>query len=133
MRTLRIIGLCIVFVLGAASSPVNADNTVVVVVTPTAPPDYSYLHDAGKQAFESVGTALGQMLYNVANPKQVVGLRVVIKCNHYDVIEVTYRDGSIKVMDDPRAARGASVDREQLNTLANTLPGFIWRELGCDE
>jgi len=77
---------------------------------------------------------LGITLDDALQAKQVARLSVILKCNHYDVIEVIYRDGSIKVVDDPRApiGRNEPVDRDQLDRLAASLPGFVWGEIECD-
>jgi hypothetical protein len=84
----------------------------------------------------STGTAkqLGSTLDDALQAKQVARLSVIVKCNHYDVIEVIYRDGSIKVVDDPRApiGRNEPLDRDQLDRLATSLPGFVWGEIDCD-
>jgi hypothetical protein len=84
----------------------------------------------------STGAAkqLGSTLDEALQAKQVARLSVIVKCNHYDVIEVIYRDGSIKVVDDPRAPIGRNdpLDRDQLDRLATSLPGFVWGEIECD-
>jgi hypothetical protein len=82
----------------------------------------------------SAAKQLGITLDDALQAKQVARLSVVVKCNHYDVIEVIYRDGSIKVVDDPRApiGRNEPVDRDQLDRLATSLPGFVWGEIECD-
>lgn len=84
----------------------------------------------------STGAAkqLGTTLDDALQAKQVARLSVIVKCNHYDVIEVIYRDGSIKVVDDPRAPTGRNepLDRDQLDSLATSLPGFVWGEIECD-
>jgi hypothetical protein len=89
---------------------------------------------ASPDSTSSVAKQLGITLDDALQAKQVARLSVVVKCNHYDVIEVIYRDGSIKVVDDPRApiGRNEPVDRDQLDRLATSLPGFVWGEIECD-
>jgi hypothetical protein len=112
MCNLHIIGICLSLALGAAL-PANADDTVEAMQT---------------------GQGLEQILGN-AQAKQITKFSVIIKCNHYHLIEVTYRNGSIKVIDDPRASggRNESVDRDNLMALVAILPGFTWGELPCEE
>jgi hypothetical protein len=101
---------------------------------PSAPPDYSWLNNAGKQQAEDTGRELGTMLGGAIQGKQVTKLSVILKCNHYHLIDISYGDGSIKVIDDPRApsGRNEAVDRDKLKALASSLPGFSWGELACD-
>jgi hypothetical protein len=82
----------------------------------------------------SADNRLGITLDDALHSKQVARLSVILKCNHYDVIEVIYRDGSIRVVDDPRApiGRNEPVDRDQLDRLAASFPGFVWGEIECD-
>ncbi len=95
-----------------------------------SPPVSREAQDSSTSAAKQLGTTLDDAL----QAKQVARLSVIVKCNHYDVIEVIYRDGSIKVVDDPRApiGRNEPLDRDQLDRLANTLPGFVWGEIECD-
>jgi len=118
MRSLHIVEMCLSLALAAAAIPANADNSIVTVQP-----------DANAQA------ELGQILGNALLVKQIARLAVIVKCNHYHLIEVTYRNGSIKVLDDPRAPGGRNepMDRDRLETLAATLPGFTWGELPCEE
>ncbi len=88
----------------------------------------------GQDSSTSTARQLGTTLDDALQAKQVARLSVIVKCNHYDVIEVIYRDGSIKVVDDPRApiGRNEPLDRDQLDRLASALPGFVWGEIECD-
>jgi hypothetical protein len=124
---------CCVIALGVATAPASAQNTVVFVQA-----DTQQFVDSVKLSQDmqtSSGTRLSDTLGDALQAKKVARLSVVLKCNHYDVIEVTYRDGSIKVVDDPRApiGRNEPVDRDQLRSLAARLPGFTWGEIECEE
>jgi len=127
--------LCCVMGLGAATVPANAQNAALVV---QANPYAQQLLDSLKRSEDAVanaGSRLGTALSDALQAKQVAKLAVIIKCDRYHLIEVTYRDRSIKVVDDPRALSGRNepVDRDQLKTLAATLPGFTWSEIDCEE
>jgi hypothetical protein len=102
--------------------------------TPTPIPDYSWLHNAGKQQAEDAGNQLGQLLRGAPQGNQATKVSVILKCNHYHLIEISYADGSIKIIDDPRApsGRNEAVDRDKLNAQASSIPGLSWSELPCD-
>jgi hypothetical protein len=123
--------LCCAIALGAAAVPANAQTTVAFVQAYTQQLADSVRLSQGAKT----GTRLSDTLGDALQAKKVARLSVVLKCNHYDVIEVTYRDGSIKVVDDPRApiGRNEPVDRDQLQSLAASLPGFSWGEIECEE
>jgi len=111
----------------------------VLAKTPNTQPDpyaqqFAASFKASQDATTGAGSQLSTTLDDALQAKQVARLSVILKCNHYDVIEVTYRDGSIKVVDDPRApiGRNEPVDRDQLNALVSRLPGFVWGEIECD-
>jgi hypothetical protein len=125
--------LCWAMVLGAATVSANAQNTVALVQA--YPQQFADSVKLNKDAKTSTGIRLSDTLGDALQAKKVARLSVVLKCNHYDVIEVTYRDGSIKVVDDPRApiGRNEPVDRDQLRSLAASLPGFSWGEIECEE
>jgi hypothetical protein len=108
----------------------NANSTAAAVQQP----DYSYPHNAGKQQAADAGHEIGTMLGGAMQGRQVTQLHIILKCNHYHLIDISYGDGSIKVIDDPRApsGRNEAVDRDKLKVLASTLPGFSWGELACD-
>jgi hypothetical protein len=126
--------MCLSLALGAATLPANADNTVVVVQPNPHAQQFVDNLKRNQEAAAQTGQGLGQILGN-AQAKQIAKFSVIIKCNHYHLIEVTYRNGSIKVIDDPRAPGGRNepVDRDNLMALATTLPGFTWGELPCEE
>jgi hypothetical protein len=125
--------LCWAMVLGTATVPANAQNTVAFVQAYTQ--QFADSVKLNQDAKTSTGIRLSDTLGDALQAKKVARLSVVLKCNHYDVIEVTYRDGSIKVVDDPRApiGRNEPVDRDQLRSLAVSLPGFSWGEIECEE
>jgi hypothetical protein len=102
---------------------------------PAPPPDYSYLHDAGKQQMQDAGRGFGQLLGGAIRGKQITKLSVILKCNHYHLIEISYADGSIKIIDDTRgpSGRNEAIDRDKLNAMAANVPGFSWGEATCDE
>jgi hypothetical protein len=122
-----------VIALAAASVPAKTPNTGTGQLDPYVQQFAATLtrsQDSSTGAAKQLGTALDDAL----QAKQVARLSVIVKCNHYDVIEVIYRDGSIKVVDDPRApiGRNEPLDRDQLDSLAISLPGFVWGEIECD-
>jgi hypothetical protein len=124
---------CCVIALTAATVSAKTPNTGTVQTDPYVQLFAASLtrsQDSSTSAAKQLGTTLDDAL----QAKQVARLSVIVKCNHYDVIEVVYRDGSIKVVDDPRApiGRNEPLDRDQLDRLANTLPGFVWGEIECD-
>jgi hypothetical protein len=102
--------------------------------TPAPQPDYSYLHDAGKQQMQDAGSQLGQLLRGALQGNQATKVSIILKCNHYYLLDISYADGSIKVIDDPRGASGRNeaVDRDKLRALASSIPGLSWSELPCD-
>jgi hypothetical protein len=114
----------------------NAGYTAPVQppATPAPQPDYSYLHNAGKQQMENTGSGLAALVAEAGHGYQPAKVSVILKCNHYYLLDVAYTDGSIKVIDDPRApsGRNEAVDRDKLNALVSSIPGFSWRELPCD-
>jgi hypothetical protein len=125
--------VCCVMALTAATLPAKTPNTRTVQIDPYVQQfaaSFTRSADSSTSAAKQLGTTLDDAL----QAKQVARLSVIVKCNHYDVIEVIYRDGSIKVVDDPRApiGRNEPLDRDQLDRLANTLPGFVWGEIECD-
>jgi hypothetical protein len=124
---------CCVMALTAATVPAKTPNTRTVQIDPYVQQfaaSFMRSADSSTSAAKQLGTTLDDAL----QAKQVARLSVIVKCNHYDVIEVIYRDGSIKVVDDPRApiGRNEPLDRDQLDRLAHTLPGFVWGEIECD-
>jgi hypothetical protein len=127
--------LCCVIAFGAATLSANAQNKVAFVQPNPYAQQFVDTLKSSQDGTTSAGSQLGNVLSDALQVKQVARLSVILKCNHYEVIEVTYRDGSIKVVDDPRApiGRNQPVDRDQLRTLAATLPGFTWGELECEE
>jgi hypothetical protein len=84
---------------------------------------------------QDAGSGLGQLLGGAIRGKQITKLSVILKCNHYHLIEISYADGSIKIIDDARApsGRNEAVDRDKLNAMAANVPGFSWGEATCDE
>jgi hypothetical protein len=112
----------------------NTPNTVAVVQPVPYAQQFAASLKGSQDATTSAGTQFGTTLDDALQAKQVARLSVILKCNHYDVIEVTYRDGSIKVVDDPRApiGRNEPVDRDQLKALAASVPGFAWAEIECE-
>ncbi len=124
-----------VVALAVAIVPAIAQKTGAVVQANTYAQQFVDALKRSPDAVTGAGSQLDTMLDDALQAKQVARLSVIIKCDHYEVIEVTYRDGSIKVVDDPRAPSGRNepVDRDQLKSLAATLPGFSWGELGCEE
>jgi hypothetical protein len=82
-----------------------------------------------------VGQGLGQLFGQAIQGRQIIKLSVILKCNHYHLIEISYADGSIKIIDDPRAPSGRNevVDRDRLDVMSSNVPGFSWAELACDE
>jgi hypothetical protein len=124
---------CCVLVLTVAAVPAKTPKTSTARVDPYVQQFAATLtrsQDSATGASKQLGTTLDDAL----QAKQVARLSVIVKCNHYDVIEVIYRDGSIKVVDDPRApiGRNEPLDRDQLDSLASSLPGFVWGEIECD-
>lgn len=120
-------------VLTAATVPAKTPKAGTAQMDPYAQQFAATLtqsQDSSTSAAQQLGTTLDDAL----QAKQVARLSVIVKCNHYDVIEVIYRDGSIKVVDDPRApiGRNEPLDRDQLDRLASALPGFVWGEIECD-
>ena len=120
-----------------AAMAVNASATLAAAPNSQPNPYAQQFAASLKRSQDSTagaGNQLGASLDDALQAKQVARLSVTLKCNHYDVIEVIYRDGSIKVVDDPRAPTGRNepVDRDQLNMLAASLPGFVWGEIECD-
>jgi hypothetical protein len=81
------------------------------------------------------GQGLGQLLGGAIQGKQITKLSVILKCNHYHLVEISYADGSIKIIDDPRAPSGRNevVDRDRLNVMSSKVRGFSWAEVACDE
>ena len=77
---------------------------------PAVQPDYSYLHDAGKAAFNSAGQQLGALIAGATQAKQPTSIVVWITCDHYDSISVGYSDGTSKSTD----MKHAPVDRAEL-------------------
>jgi hypothetical protein len=69
----------------------------------TQPQDYSYLHNAGKQQAEDAGRGIAAIVAEAGQGYQPAKVSIILKCNHYYLLDVTYTDGSIKVIDDPRA------------------------------
>jgi hypothetical protein len=67
----------------------------------TQPQDYSYLHNAGKQAMDNTGQQMGQMLGAALQrqTKRPTDLVLAICDGHYHFATVTYSDGSIKTVD----------------------------------
>jgi hypothetical protein len=122
-------------VIGAAIVPAIAQNRLAALQPNPYAQQFVDNIKRSQDPVTSPGSRLDTMLDDALQAKQVARLSLVIKCNHYDVIEVTYRDGSIKVVEDPRAPSGRNevVDRDQLKNLAATLPGFTWGELACEE
>jgi hypothetical protein len=118
----------------AATVLANTPNTVAVVQPVPYAQQFAASLKGSQDATTSAGTQFGTTLDDALQAKQVARLSVILKCNHYDVIEVTYRDGSIKVVDDPRApiGRNEPVDRDQLKALAASVPGFAWAEIECE-
>jgi hypothetical protein len=124
---------CCLTALAAATALAKTPNTRTPQLDPYVQQFAASLtlnQDSSTGAAKQLGTTLDDAL----QAKQVARLSVIVKCNHYDVIEVIYRDGSIKVVDDPRApiGRNEPLDRDQLDRLATSLPGFVWGEIECD-
>jgi hypothetical protein len=84
-----------------APTPPNTSYTA----PQSAPPDYSYLHNAGRQQAEDAGRGLAAIVAEAGQGYQPAKISVILKCNHYYLLDVTYTDGSIKVIDDPRGKR----------------------------
>jgi hypothetical protein len=89
-----------------APTPPNTNYTVPSSPSPSAPPDYSYLRNAGKQQAEDTGRGLAAIVAEAGQGYQPAKVSVILKCNHYYLLDVAYTDGSIKVIDDPRAPSG---------------------------
>jgi hypothetical protein len=125
--------LCCVMALTAATVLANTRYTATVQPNPYVQ-QFAASFTGSPDSPTSASKQLGITLDDALQAKQVARLSVILKCNHYDVIEVIYRDGSIKVVDDPRApiGRNEPVNREQLDRLAASLPGFVWGEIECD-
>jgi hypothetical protein len=133
MRTLLLVALML------ASSAVLAQTTTTNCMTAgaaisctsiaTPAPDYSYLHNAGKDAMTSVGAQLGKAL-NVALNVHPVSLVLAIKCGtHAKFAVVTYSNGTTKQV--PLDAQVSADDRAMI---AATLPQVRIVDLsGCDE
>ena len=63
----------------------------------STPGQYGYLHDAGKQAYENAGRALGQMLLpapEVTEPVYAVEAVIIVKCEKYVDGFVSYSNGA---------------------------------------
>ncbi len=124
---------CCLMALTAATVLAKTPNAGAVQTNPYVQ-QFAATLTGSPDSTSSAAKQLGITLDDALQAKQVARLSVVVKCNHYDVIEVIYRDGSIKVVDDPRApiGRNEPVDRDQLDKLATSLPGFVWGEIECD-
>jgi hypothetical protein len=118
----------------APESPNTASAPAPVQANPYAQQFTDNLKRNQEQASQ-VGQGLGQLLGQAIQGKQITKLSVILKCNHYHLVEISYADGSIKIIDDPRAPSGRNevVDRDRLDVMSSKVPGFSWAELACDE
>jgi hypothetical protein len=123
VRSSYTVGFCFALAIGAAPVPANAGDAVVVVV----PPDYSYLHNAGKAEMESAGRQLGAMLGSALQTKRPIVLVVEIKCDHYISITAGYADGSIKTV----PMNNEPVDKTDLATAQAAIPILRAIDGGC--
>ena len=113
----------------APTVPNSASNTG----TATQPPDYSYLHNAGKQQMEDAGRALGSILGNALHTKRANSLVLVIKCEHYVKAQLSYDDGSFKEIDLTKVEGSNAVDRTELAAYQAALPNLRVVDLvGCE-
>jgi hypothetical protein len=134
MRTLMILALMLAFSLSARAQTTTTNCMTAGAATnctsiATPAPDYSYLHNAGKDAMTSVGAQLGKAL-NVALNVHPVSLVLAIKCGtHARFAVVTYSNGTTKQV--PLDAQVSADDRAMI---AATLPQVRIVDLsGCDE
>jgi hypothetical protein len=135
MRSLCVALLFCVSCLVVGIGPASADNTIIVVQPNPYAQAFTDNLKHSQNATAQAGQGLGQLLGAAFRPKDITSLTVILKCNRYHLIEVNYRDGSFKVIDDPRGApdRNEAVDRDKLKAMAATVPGFTWSELPCEE
>jgi hypothetical protein len=95
------------------------------------PGQYGYLHDAGKQAFQSAGYGLGQILAGAtAQRVHAVGIVLAIKCGHTsEFAMVSYSDGSTK-----KVEMNYEITQSDRANIAAVLPQVRLVDLvGCDE
>ena len=126
--------LCGLMASTAATVRAHTPNSAAAVPLNPYAQLFAATLERGQDAATNASSQLRATLDDALQTKQVARLMIVLKCDHYDVIEVIYRDGSIRVVDDPRApiGRNEPVDRDQLNSLAVSFPGFTWGELECE-
>jgi hypothetical protein len=123
MGSIQIGGLVILLIAAGIVTPAKADNTVVVVV----PPDYSYLHNAGKAATENAGQQLGAILGSALRGKQLVRAVLSVRCEHFTQIAKVYSDGTVDI-----SAIDILVDRDQLAVVEAATHGALQViEQGC--
>jgi hypothetical protein len=114
----------------APMSPSASITTPPPPATPAQQPDYSYLHDAGKQQMEDAGRGLGQLLMQRTQAVHAVSVVLGVKCGHSaQFAMVTFSDGSTKKVD----MKYEITDADRTN-IAAVLPQVRIVDLvGCDE
>jgi hypothetical protein len=110
----------------------NADSTTAPPAPPAQQPDYSFLHNAGKQQMEDAGRGLGAILGNALHKKQAKSFVLIVKCEHYVTALISYDDGSLKTLDLTKVEGSNAVDRTELAAYQTALPNLHVVEGGCE-
>jgi hypothetical protein len=83
--------------IAPTTSP-NADSITATPAKPIQQPDYSYLHNAGKQAMENAGQQLGQIAGNALRKPQAVAMILTVKCDKYVEGTLVFDNNTTKVV-----------------------------------
>ena len=94
VSTFVLVGALLLAGTAVAQQALHYVPGVGYVLDPPSNPDYSFLHDAGKQQMENAGRTLGAMLGGAVQGKKLISAILTVKCEYFTQLIKVYADGT---------------------------------------